>query len=63
VYRDGALEFTEYRRFPADDPELLDLHSRWETTLRRAVEELPRLRYEDRPAAVQQVLMETAARP
>jgi putative proteasome-type protease len=63
VYRDGALDFAEYRRFSADDPELVDLHSRWEATLRRAVEDLPRLRYTDRPAAVQQPLMETAARP
>jgi putative proteasome-type protease len=63
VYRDGALDLTEYRRFSADDPELLDLHSRWEATLRRAVEDLPRLRYTDRPTAVQQPLMETAARP
>jgi putative proteasome-type protease len=59
VYRDGALDFTEYRRFSADDPELVDLHSRWEATLRRAVQDLPRLRY----TAVQQPLMETAARP
>jgi putative proteasome-type protease len=63
VYRDGSLDFTEYRRFAADDPELLELHARWETTLRRAVEDLPRLRYRDRPAPVQQLLMETAARP
>ena len=63
VYRDGSLDFTEYRRFAADDSELLELHARWETTLRRAVEDLPRLRYRDRPTPVQQLLMETAARP
>lgn len=57
VYRDGSLDFTEYRRFAADDPELLELHARWETALRRTVENLPRLRYKDRPAAVQQVLV------
>jgi hypothetical protein len=39
------------------------LHARWETTLRRAVEDLPRLRYRDRPTPLQQLLMETAARP
>ncbi len=61
VYRAGALDFTEYRRFPADDPELLELHARWEAALRRTVEDLPRLRFEDRPAPVQQILMETAA--
>jgi putative proteasome-type protease len=63
VYRDGALDFTEYRRFAADDSELLELHARWETALRRAVEDLPRLHYTERPSAVQQLLMETAARP
>jgi hypothetical protein len=30
---------------------------------RRAVEDLPRLHYSERPSAVQQLLMETAARP
>jgi putative proteasome-type protease len=63
VYRDGQLDFTEYRRFAADDPDLLDLHARWESTLRRGVEELPRMQYSERPAPVQQVLMETAVRP
>ena len=63
LYRDGALDFTEYRRFAADDAELLELHARWETALRRAVEDLPRLHYAERPTAVQQLLMETAARP
>lgn len=62
VYRVGALDFTEYRRFPADDSELLELHARWETALRRAVEDLPRLNFNDRPAPVQQLLMETAVR-
>jgi putative proteasome-type protease len=63
VYRDGSLDFTEYRRFAADDSELLELHARWETALRRAVEDLPRLHYTDRPAPMQQLLMETVARP
>jgi hypothetical protein len=31
--------------------------------LRRAVEDLPRLHYSERPSAVQHLLMETAARP
>lgn len=57
VYRDGALDFNEYRRFAADDPELIDLHARWESVLRRAVEDLPRLNLEDRPAPIQQALL------
>ncbi len=62
VYRDGALDFNEYRRFAADDPELTDLHARWESVLRRAVEDLPRLTLEDRPAPIQQALLEPAQR-
>jgi len=62
LYRDGALDFVEYRRFQADDPELLELHARWETALRRTVESLPRLRCSQRPAPVQQPLMEEAGR-
>jgi hypothetical protein len=30
---------------------------------RRAVKDLPRLHYSERPSAVEQLLMETAARP
>ncbi len=66
VYRNGSLDIEEHRRFAADDPELLFLHARWESTLRRAVEDLPRLRLGGRSNPVQEALpvqpplMETA---
>ena len=41
VYENNRLELDRYRRFKADDPELNFIHSRWERSLRRAVEELP----------------------
>lgn len=68
VYRNGSLDLEEYRRFAADDPELLELHARWESKLRRAVEDLPRPRLGGRPLPaqqslpVQQPLMETVDR-
>jgi putative proteasome-type protease len=45
LYQNDKLEFDRYRRFQADDPELDLMHACWEQTLRRAVEELPTLRF------------------
>ena len=56
VYRNDSLDIDEYRRFAADDTELLELHARWESKLRRAVEDLPRPRMGGRPAPTQQSL-------
>ena len=41
LYRNDKLQFDRYRRFSADDPELEDMHARWEQALRKAVEDLP----------------------
>ena len=46
VYRNNALAFDRYRCFKADDPELQAIHTRWEQSLRRAVEELPDIQFE-----------------
>jgi len=46
VYDADALEITRRRRFNAQDPDLIDVHTRWEQTLRKAVQELPELRFE-----------------
>lgn len=43
LYRDGTLDFTEYRCFAADDPELISIHRQWERSLRNAVESLPEI--------------------
>lgn len=45
LYENGKLEFDRYRRFAADDPEMLLLHRKWEHALRRAVEELPEVHF------------------
>jgi putative proteasome-type protease len=49
LYPNDSLQFNRYRRFEADDPELDGMHARWEQTLRRAVEELPNVRFDARP--------------
>lgn len=48
LYRDGSLQIDGYRRFTTDDPELLKIHSQWEQSLRRAVEELPDIQFTPR---------------
>ncbi len=49
LYQNDRLEFDRYRRFEADDPELSVMHSRWEQTLRRVVEELPSVHFDTLP--------------
>jgi putative proteasome-type protease len=46
AYRDGDLRITRRRRFTAKDPDLIDVHMRWENALRKAVQELPVIRFE-----------------
>ncbi|MFT4113230.1 peptidase [Silvibacterium sp.] len=45
LYENDKLEFDRYRRFSADDPELMLIHRHWEQALRRAVEELPKVQF------------------
>jgi len=45
LYENDKLEFDRYRRFSADDAELLSIHRHWEQSLRRAVEELPKVQF------------------
>jgi putative proteasome-type protease len=49
LYENDKLDFDRYRRFDADDPELDGMHARWEQQLRRAVEEIPNVRFQARP--------------
>jgi putative proteasome-type protease len=46
MYRNNALRVDAYRRFTAFDPDLQDIHNRWEQALRRAVEELPTIQFD-----------------
>jgi putative proteasome-type protease len=50
VYARDELRITRYRRFDAADPDLRDIHTRWEHTLRKGVLELPEVRFGDPPA-------------
>ena len=52
LYRNDSLKLDEYRRLEADDPELNAIHAKWEQSLRRAVEELPAIRFGECPATV-----------
>lgn len=49
AYRSGELRIRRYRRLSPHDPDLVDTHTRWENALRRAVQELPPVRYEEIP--------------
>ena len=46
-YRNDSLDIEEYRRFSAADPELDLIHARWEQALRRVVEDLPNIRFQE----------------
>jgi len=47
VYQAGELDVTRYRRFADKDPDLQAVHTQWEQALRRAVQELPPVRFGD----------------
>ncbi|MFO0910486.1 MAG: peptidase [Isosphaeraceae bacterium] len=46
VYVRDELGLSRFRRFVDKDPDLLAIHSQWEHALRRAVHELPVIRFE-----------------
>jgi predicted proteasome-type protease len=46
AYRRDELRVTRHRRFHAQDPDLQEVHVRWEQTLRKAVQELPSVRFD-----------------
>jgi putative proteasome-type protease len=47
VYRRDDLKITRYRRLVAKDPDLREIHMQWEHALRKAVLELPAIRFDD----------------
>ena len=46
-YERGTLQVEHYRRFASGDAELTLVHAHWEQALRRAVEDLPNIRFAD----------------
>ncbi len=51
VYARDELRITRQRRFNDKDPDLLAIQSQWQQSLRRAVQELPRVRF-DEPSTI-----------
>ncbi len=45
LYKNDSMKFDRYRKFLADDSELNQIHAQWEQSLRRAVEELPYIQF------------------
>jgi putative proteasome-type protease len=52
LYRKDTFELTQYRRFSASDADLSIIHASWETSLRRAVEQLPEIEFRRPPPEV-----------
>ena len=50
VYGVDELRIARYRRFPDRDPDLMAIHSHWEQALRKAVQEVPPVRFDPAPA-------------
>jgi putative proteasome-type protease len=49
LYRKDSFEVSQYRRFGAADHDLNMIHTCWEQSLRRAVEQLPDIEYREPP--------------
>ena len=45
VYKNDELDILRQRRFAAKDPDLLEIRTQWEQTLRKGVTELPPIRF------------------
>jgi putative proteasome-type protease len=52
IYATDDLKVTHYRRFTERDPDLREIHQRWEHALRKAVLELPEVQFPDVAAPV-----------
>ena len=50
IYARDELRITRHRRFTGKDPDLLGIHTQWEFALRKAVQELPGIRFDEPPS-------------
>ena len=50
LYKRDSFRITRYRRLGASDPDLNLIHESWEKSLRRAVEQLPEIEFDESPA-------------
>ena len=51
LYKRDSFRVTRYRRLGASDPDLNLIHESWEKSLRRAVEQLPEIQFDEPPPA------------
>ena len=49
LYKRDTFSVSRYRRLHASDPDLTLIHESWEKSLRRAVEQLPQIVFDDVP--------------
>jgi putative proteasome-type protease len=47
AYYTDELRISHRRCFTAQDPDLIDTHTRWENALRKAIQELPSIRFDE----------------
>lgn len=47
IYRAGDLAFKRHRRLSAESPDLKEIHTYWEQSLRRAIAELPAIEFDE----------------
>jgi putative proteasome-type protease len=59
VYSADELDITRHRRFTNDDPDLLKVRTKWEQSLRVAVQRMPNLRFRSRAGAGPEPARET----
>jgi len=52
AYTTDSLRITHQRRFNADDPDLTKMRTRWEQSLRQAVQRLPGIRFRVAPESI-----------
>lgn len=52
IYRNDSLTIDRYRRLAGSDPDLTLIHTSWETSLRRAVQQLPEIQFAPPPESV-----------
>jgi putative proteasome-type protease len=47
IYREDDMAFKRHRRLSADSPDLKEIHTYWEQSLRKAITELPAIEFEE----------------
>ena len=56
LYERDSFRITRYRRFDGMDPDLNLIHASWEQALRRAVEQLPEIQFDNKNVAAAETI-------